>query len=237
MRRIALALAIASLVALPGQVVRADDDGPDPCIAYAARSSMPSLYQSYQFSPQGYGGLGYAPLTYPFSVGPYGNAAYFGGPGTPVGSAPSYGPLGPGLTANNIYGQIIQPSGTVLTQPANFGTLVGLAGLQQGELGTINGRYGNSALYQTASATWAGAYATQASSAFTILQALCQNQGALATSLGVGTTAAPTMSYGMGYGMGMSPSMGYGGYGMGYGAGMMRPMAPMMQPMAPANGQ
>jgi len=185
---------------------------------------MPSLYQSYQFSPQGYGGQGYAPLTYPFSVGPYGNAAYFGGAGVPFGSAPAFGPLGPGLTANNIYTQVIQPSGTALNQPANFGTLVGLAGVQQGELGTLNGRYGNSALYQTASATWAGAYATQASSAFTILQALCANQGALGSaisSMGMGGTG---MTGGMGMGM-MQPSMMQ--------SSMMQPSMmqnPMMQP-------
>jgi len=234
MRRFALALAIAGLVALPGQVARADDDsGPDVCTSYAARSAMPSLYQSYQFSPQGYGGLGYAPLTYPFSVGPYGNAAYFGGQGVPFGSAPAFGPLGPGLTANNIFTQVVQPTGTALNQPANFGTLVGLAGLQQGELGTLNGRYGNSALYQTASATWAGAYATQASSAFTILQALCANQGALGSaisSMGMGGTG---MTGGMGMGM-MQPSMTQPSMMQ---SGMMQPsmmQQPMMQqPMMP----
>jgi hypothetical protein len=179
MRRLVLALAIAGLVALPGQVARAQDDkGPDVCTAYAARSAMPSLVQSYQFSPQGYGPFGYAPLTYPFGTGPYAVAAFMGGPGVPFGTAPAFGPLGPGLTANNIFTNVINPSGTVLTQPANFGTLISLAGLQQGELGTLNTRYSNSAYYQTAAATWAGAYATQAASAFTILQALCQNQGA-----------------------------------------------------------
>ena len=214
MRRLVLALAMASLVALPGQIARADDD---PCIAYAARSALPSLYQSYQFSPQGYGGAGYAPLTYPFSVGPYGNAAFFGGPGVPFGTAPAFGPLGPGLTANNIFSQVIAPSGTALTAPANFGTLTGLAALQQGELGTLNGRYGNSALYQTASATWAGAYATQAASAMTILQALCQNQGAAGSS-----------SSGMG-GMSMMPSMG---------SMSMMPMSPGMtvQPSMQSSG-
>jgi hypothetical protein len=157
---------------------------------------MPSLYQSYQFSPQGYGPFGYAPLTYPFGVGPYGNAAYFGGPGVPFGTAPAFGPLGPGLTANNIFSNVINPSGTMLTQPANFPTLISLAALQQGELGTINTRYSNSAYYQTAAATWAGAYATQAASAFTILQALCQNQGAStgsSTSMG---SMSPTMPMG-----------------------------------------
>jgi len=232
MHKFVLALAIAALVSLPGQIARADDDGgPDPCIAYAARSAMPSLYQSYQFSPQGYGQLGYAPLTYPFSVGPYGNGAYFGGPGVPFGSAPAFGPLGPGNTANNLFTGVIQPSGTALNQPANFGTLLGLATLQQGELGTLNGRYGNSALYQTASATWAGAYATQAASAMTILQALCQNQGALASAVTSGSMTMPGMGYGM-----------MGGMGMG---GMMRSMMPMqstmqVQPtmqMQPSSGQ
>ncbi|HZR98552.1 MAG TPA: hypothetical protein VFE37_07595, partial [Chloroflexota bacterium] len=101
MRRLVLALTIAGLVALPGQVARADDSGSDPCTAYAARSALPSLYQSYQFSPQGYGPFGYAPLTYPFGTGPYAVGAFFGGPGVPFGTAPAFGPLGPGLTANN----------------------------------------------------------------------------------------------------------------------------------------
>jgi hypothetical protein len=218
MRKLVLALAMAGLVALPGQVARAQgDSGPDVCAAYAARSAMPSLYQSYQFSPQGYGPFGYAPLTYPFGVGPYAVGAFFGGPGVPFGSAPAFGPLGPGVTANNIFTSVIQPSGTVLTQPANFPTLISLAGLQQGELGTLNTRYSNSAYFQTASATWAGAYATQAASAFTILQALCQNQGA---------------DSGSSIGMGMMGGMG------------MRPMMPMspwtnLQPSTqqPSNGQ
>jgi replicative DNA helicase len=52
------------------------------------------------------------------------------------------------------------------------------AAQQQAELAQLNLRYSNAAYFQTAAATWAGAYATQAASAFTILQALCQNQGA-----------------------------------------------------------
>jgi hypothetical protein len=175
MRRLVLALAIAGLVALPGQVARAQDDkGPDVCTAYAARSAMPSLVQSYQFSPQGYGPFGYAPLTYPFGTGPYAVAAFMGGPGVPFGTAPAFGPLGPGLTANNIFTNVINPSGTVLTQPANFGTLISLAGLQQGELGTLNTRYSNSAYYQTAAATWAGSYAAAAGATFSRTLAECQ---------------------------------------------------------------
>jgi hypothetical protein len=177
MHRVVLALAIAGLAALPGQVARADDDsGPDPCIAYAARSALPSLYQSYQFSPQGYGQLGYAPLSYPFSVGPYGNAAYFGGPGVPFGTAPAFGPLGPGLTANNIFTNVINPTGTALNQPANFATLIGLAAQQQLELGVLNGRYNNSSAYQTTAATFVQNYAAEAAATFTRALAECSNQ-------------------------------------------------------------
>jgi hypothetical protein len=228
MRRLVLTLAIAGLVALPGQIARADDNGPDPCTAYAARSAMPSLYQSYQFSPQGYGPFGYAPLTYPFGIGPYGVGAFFGGPGVPFGTAPAFGPLGPGLTANNIFTQVINPTGIALGAPANFPTLIGLAALQQGELGTLNTRYSNSAYYQTASATWAGAYATQAASAFTILQALCQNQGASG-----GSSMSMMPMGGMSMGMGMMPMSSMSSMGT-----TMMPMGPtMMAPMASGSGQ
>ncbi len=174
MRRLVLALTIAGLVALPGQVARADDSGSDPCTAYAARSALPSLYQSYQFSPQGYGPFGYAPLTYPFGTGPYAVGAFFGGPGVPFGTAPAFGPLGPGLTANNIFTSVIAPTGTALNTPANFPLLVSLASQQQLELGTLNGRYSNSAYYQTAAATWAASYAAAAGATFSRTLAECQ---------------------------------------------------------------
>jgi hypothetical protein len=161
------------LLGVPVQSVQAQN-GPDPCSYNAARSALPSLQQSWAFSPAGYGSLGYAPLTYPFGVSPYAEAAFYG----PPGLAPAFGPVGPGLTANLIARGVLRPQGYSLTDPANVGTLVSLASLQQGELGTLNTRYSNGAYYQTASATWAGAYATQAASAFTILQALCQNQPA-----------------------------------------------------------
>lgn len=176
MRRLVLALAMAGLAALPGQIARADDNSPDQCTAYAARSSMPSLYQSYQFSPQGYGPFGYAPLSYPFGVGPYGNAAFFGGPGVPFGAAPAFGPLGPGLTANNVFTQVINPTGTALGVPANFPTLIGLAALQQSELSTLNGRYANSAAFQTSAATFAQNYATEAGATFARALAECNGQ-------------------------------------------------------------
>jgi hypothetical protein len=181
MRRtlLALALALAGLCVVPGQVAHAQAD---VCTDYALQVAFPSLQQSYQFSPQGYGPFGYAPLTYPFGVGPYGVGAFFGGRGVPYGSAPAFGPLGPGLTANAIARNVIAPTGTALNDPANFGTLISLAGLQQGELGTLNTRYSNSAYFQTASATWAGAYATQAATAFTLAQAFCQQRQPAAPS-------------------------------------------------------
>jgi hypothetical protein len=188
MHRPLVAALLAGLLLLPGQAVRADDSAPDPCAAYAAQAALPALLQSYQYSPQGYGGQGFAPLTYPFSVGPYGTAAFFGGRGVPFGSAPAFGPLAPGLTANNIFTQVIQPAGLALNQPANFGTLVGLAGLQQGELGTLNGRYGNSALYQTASATYAQNYAAEAGATFTRALAECTAQQQPSTSSASSTT-------------------------------------------------
>jgi len=173
MHRPLVAALLAGLLLLPGQAVRADDSGPDPCAAYAAQAAMPALLQSYQYSPQGYGGQGFAPLTYPFSAGPYGNAAYFGGRGVPFGSAPAFGPLGPGLTANNIFTQVIQPTGTALNQPANFGTLISLAAQQQLEQGVLNGRYNNSSAYQTTAATYAQNYAAQAGATFTSALAEC----------------------------------------------------------------
>ena len=203
-RRLTPAVALAVLAVLPSAVAHAQD-GPDPCTVYAAQAAMPSLSQSYAFTPSGYGPFGYAPLTYPFGVGPYGAAAFFGRPGL----APAFGPLGPGVTANAIARTSLGNDFNV-RDPANVGTLTSLAGLQQAELGTINTRYSNSAYYQTAAATWAGDYATQAVSAFTILQAYCQNQPQRATA------AAPMMASMM-----QSPTM-------------VPMQAPMMMPAAAA---
>jgi len=163
---------------------------------YAVQAALPALMQSYQYSPQGYGGQGFAPLTYPFSVGPYGNAAFFGGRGVPFGSAPAFGPLGPGLTANNIYTQVIQPTGTALNQPANFGTLTSLAGLQQLEQGVLNGRYNNSSAYQTTAATYAQNYAAQAGATFTSALAACtaQQQPAASSSASSSSSSSTTPS-------------------------------------------
>jgi hypothetical protein len=179
MRRLLLALLFASLVALPTQGVYAQGDQPDPCPGYAAQVALPALLQSYQYSPQGYGPFGFAPLTYPFGAGPYGNAAFFGipGPGGMLPLSPSFGPLGPGgLTSNVLANRVLQPSGFSLTNPANIGNLTSLLALQQAELATLNGRYNNSGSYQTASATYMYGYATEAASAFARAMAECKSQ-------------------------------------------------------------
>jgi hypothetical protein len=163
------------LLSLPLQSAQAQN-GPDPCTYFAARSALPSMQQSWAFSPAGCGSLGYAPLTYRFGVSPYVEAAFYG----PPGLAPSFGPVGPGLTANLIARGVLRPQGFNLTDPANVRTLVSLASLQQGELGTLNTRYSNSASYQTAAATWAGAYASQATAVFARVAGECSQ--ATATS-------------------------------------------------------
>jgi hypothetical protein len=169
MHRILAGLLLAALLILPGQVAYADD--PDFCAGASARAALPTLQDSFNWAPSGYGPFGYGPVTHPFGIGPLGDATYFG----PPGLVPSYGPLGPGLTANAIALGVLAPSGFSPTDPANAGTLTSLAALQQAELGTLNGRLGNSALYQTANATWAGARATQAGAVFAIYSAICAN--------------------------------------------------------------
>ena len=174
MRKLFMALALGSLLALPSQGARAQ--GNDICTEYALKVALPSLQQSYMFSPAGYGPFGSAPLTYPVGVGPYGVAAFFGGPGVPFGAAPAFGPLGPGLTANLIALGVLAPRGFALFDPANAGTLISLAALQQAELATLHTRYSNSAYYQTAAATWANSYAAEAAAVFARAQAECRQR-------------------------------------------------------------
>jgi len=178
MKRSLIAAAAVGLLALTGGTARAQG-GPDACTGWAAQASLPALAQSYAYTPGGYGPYGYGPLMQPFGNGPAGVAAYYGPPGTVA----AYGPLGPGPTANQIAQSVLVPSGYNPLNPANVGTTIALAGLQQAELISLNGRYLNSAAFQQASATWANSYATQAATTFTLLQALCQNQPVAAPRL------------------------------------------------------
>src|SRR5262249_50459480 len=163
---------------LPTQHAYAQGDQPDPCPGYAAQMAMPALLQSYQYSPQGYGPWGFAPLTYPFGAGPFGNAALFGVPGQggmyPV--TPSFAPLRPGqsLTSNLSARRAPAASGFAPFNPANTGTVTALLGLQQAELAQLNARYANSSGYQTAAATYMYGYATEAASTFARAIAECK---------------------------------------------------------------
>src|SRR5262249_58739412 len=87
---------------------------------------------------------------------------------------------GAGATAAGIAAQAIPPGGfgfqnANVNNLANTTALLGVAGLQQGELGTMYGRYGLGAGYQTAAGLWAAALSGRAASTFAILLAMCLN--------------------------------------------------------------
>jgi hypothetical protein len=190
MRRVLLALAAAGLIAATAQPARAaDDEVLKHCQVYAAETAMPLLMRSYEFSPRGYGQYGFAPLTYPFGAGPYGTAALFGGPGVPFGTAPAFGPLGPGLTANNLARSVIAPAGITLNNMRNLPLLSGLAGLQQGEQINLFLRYLNSSIYQDAAAINAAVYAGEA--ALTLENALTHCMEVMAERERQGGESAP----------------------------------------------
>jgi hypothetical protein len=202
MRRIVLAVLAATLVSLPGQAALAQDPqagtaaaaaaaaGPagqagiaglletmSTCLGYAGSQALPALTEARNYTPSGYGPYGWGPLTQPFGAGPIGPMTAY----SPPGLVPAYGPLGPGLTANNIAQSVLPPGGFSFQNPnlnayANASTLTALGALQQGELGTLYGRYGLGAAFQTAGATWHAAYASEAATTLAVLLALCLNQ-------------------------------------------------------------
>src|SRR5262249_25024277 len=113
---------------------------PDACQTYAAQVALPALTQSFTSNPGG-GPAPWAPLQQPFGVGPLPPATFY----SPPGVVAAYGPLGPGPTAAAI-AQSSNPSPTLSangTPAQNFSNainLLGLAGLQQAELGTLYAR-------------------------------------------------------------------------------------------------
>jgi hypothetical protein len=162
MRRLvglAIAIILASGLAAPAH---AQGDQAS-CVAQMSATVRPLLEQAGQFSPQGVGGQGFAPLAQPFAPGPYGSptgyypaapwlppptAAYnasanytvlaglppLGGPQL-VGPNGPFGPPGQGLSSTSI-AQFLQAGGQLnLNNPAqaNPTLLVGLANLQQTE--------------------------------------------------------------------------------------------------------
>jgi hypothetical protein len=149
---------------------------PDPCNAYAAQTALPALTQSYTSNPGG-GPAPWAPLTQPFGAGPY-SPATFGGP---PGVVPVYGPLGPGPTAAGIARTAVPPptlsaNGTPTQNFQNAITLLGLAGLQQAELGTLYAGYAAAAAIENAGGAWIGAWANQASATLSIMRGYCHGQ-------------------------------------------------------------
>jgi hypothetical protein len=149
---------------------------PDPCHTYAARAALPALTQAYTLSPGG-GPAPWAPLTQPFGAGPIGPATLY----SPPGLVAAYGPLGPGPTAAALVQSATNPptlsaNGTPIQNFTNALTLLGLAGLQQAELGTLYGRYGAASTTETAAGGWVGAWSGQANATLSILRGYCHGQ-------------------------------------------------------------
>jgi hypothetical protein len=178
MRRILTVVLASGLLGLSaGQAHAQGGQMISPCIDYAGYSALPSLQQAYMFDPSyGYASGGWAGLGQPYGAGPIGPLTAF----SPPGLIAAYGPLGPGPTAANIAAQTIPPGGFGFNNPSvnnfvNTTTALGLAGLQQGELGTLYARYGTGATYQTAAGMWTAGLSARAASTFAILLALCIN--------------------------------------------------------------
>jgi hypothetical protein len=94
---------------------------------------------------------------------------------------PVYGPLGPGQTAAVIWQGATPPptlsaNGTPLQNFQNAATVLGLAGLQQAELGTLYAGYAVGGQTQPAAGAWVGAWANQASATLNIMRGLCRGQ-------------------------------------------------------------
>jgi hypothetical protein len=132
MRGSLLALLLVAALATPAGSAHADDPA-NFCEGVAAEQALPILAQSYQFTPNGYGNAGFAPLIGGFGAGPAGAAALTGPPGptavgygpagslSPLGPPPiiaSAGPLGPGLTSAALRPIVLPPNGAAAPGPA-----------------------------------------------------------------------------------------------------------------------
>jgi hypothetical protein len=119
-------------LATPAGPAHADDPAA-ACEGIAAEQALPILAQSYQFTPNGYGNAGFAPLIGGFGAGPAGVAALAGPPGptavaygpagslSPLGPPPivaSAGPLGPGLTSPALRAIVLPPTGAAAAPAA-----------------------------------------------------------------------------------------------------------------------
>jgi hypothetical protein len=168
-RTVTALLGVGLLVAAAAPAAQAQTSGVDPCGIPARTPARASLSQAMMFTPMGYGPFGWGPIMSPWGPDPWGAAALFG----PPGAVANAGPLGPGLTANNLATAIIANGGTLSpSQQVDF------ASQQQTELGTLLDRYTLGAQLQLAGATWAGGLATRANASRTILPRLCRQQQA-----------------------------------------------------------
>ncbi len=212
MRRFLVALLASGLLALPALPAHAQIgsgqllEGLSNCLEYAGQSALPSLSQAQMFNPgTPWGPYGWAPpLSQPYGAGPIGPATLY----SPPGLVAAYGPLGAGPTAANIAAATIPAGGFGFQNPnvnnyLTTQTLIGLAGLQQGELGTLQGRYGLAAGYQTAAGTWAAGLSGRAAATLAVALSLCLGQSAAPTT--APSMTPPAMAPGM-----MPPAMAPG---------------------------
>jgi len=149
---------------------------PDACNLYAAQAALPALTQSFTTNPGG-GPAPWGPLTQPFGTGPVGPATFYGPPAVVA----AYGPLGPGQTAAAIAqsanpAPTLSANGTPTQNFSNASTLLGLAGLQQAEQGTLYSRSGAASATENAAAAWVAAWASQASATLSIMRGYCHGQ-------------------------------------------------------------
>jgi hypothetical protein len=70
----------------------------------------------------------------------------------------------------------LSANGTPVQNFENAITLLGLAGLQQAELGTLYGRAGAASATELAAAAWVAAWSTQASATLSIMRGYCHGQ-------------------------------------------------------------
>jgi hypothetical protein len=190
MRRLVVALVAGALIGLPATPAGAQIPGlsPDACMLGTTQAAEAALSQSLSYSNlSGYGPYGWGPLAQPFGADPIGTGTFFF---APPGAVPTYGPLGPGLTANAIAAFGIPAGGFGFQVPAianfaNRSALGDLASLQQSELGTLYSRLSTGALFQLAGVGWGLGYAAETAATRTILRGLCRSQqlrGALTTA-------------------------------------------------------
>jgi hypothetical protein len=185
MHRLLAALAVGGLLMLTASPLAAQTD-PRACFAQANQAAWGTLAQGYNYSPAGYGPFGWGPFVQAFDPALAGAPPLYGAPPLPL---PAYGPLGPGLTSTAIMTGAIPPGGFGTSRLDN-GTLVDLQSLQQTEMGTLNGRYGQGWYYQFAPALWSSGISGEASAIRRIGRGLCAGQ-ALQQAAAAAAQAAP----------------------------------------------